>query len=106
MPVVSPADVSELVSFGLYGFALSRYSGAWVGMTALSEVVESSATVNIDAINAHTAEWKNANDVHLLTGYSAPADGLHYRWPDLPSLRIESRLQDKLAGRQAALFSG
>ena len=97
MPVVSPADVSELVSFGLYGFALSRYSGAWVGMTALSEVVESSATVNIDAINAHTTEWKNANDVHLLTGYSAPADGLHYRWPDLPSLRIESRLQDKLA---------
>ena len=27
---------------------------------------------------------------------SPPADGLHYRWPDLPSLRIESRLHAKL----------
>ena len=30
------------------------------------------------------------------TGFVPPADGLHYRWPDLPSLRIESRLADKL----------
>ncbi len=97
MPVVSPADVSELVSFGLYGFALSRYSGAWVGMTALSEVVESSSTFDLDAINAQSAAWKSPQDVHTLTGHQAPADGLHYRWPDLPSLRIESRLQDKLA---------
>jgi len=96
MPVVSPADVSELVSFGLYGFALSRYSGAWVGMTALSEVVESSTTVDLDAINAQTAAWKSPQEVQALTGHVAPADGLHYRWPDLPSLRIESRLQDKL----------
>ena len=27
---------------------------------------------------------------------SPPADGLHYRWPDLPSLTIEARLHDKL----------
>ena len=97
MPVVSPADVSELVSFGLYGFALSRYSGAWVGMTALSEVVESSATVDLDGIHAQTAVWKNPQEVKTLTGHQPPPDGLHYRWPDLPSLRIESRLQDKLA---------
>ncbi|MGV0958997.1 MAG: indolepyruvate ferredoxin oxidoreductase family protein [Limnohabitans sp.] len=103
MPVVSPADVSELLSFGLYGFALSRYSGAWVGMTALSEVVESSTTVNLDAINAQTATWKSPQEVQTLTGHVAPADGLHYRWPDLPSLRIESRLQDKLAA--VAAFS-
>ncbi|NBS74211.1 MAG: indolepyruvate ferredoxin oxidoreductase family protein [Betaproteobacteria bacterium] len=103
MPVVSPADVSELVSFGLYGYALSRYSGAWVGMTALSEVVESSATVNLDAINAQTREWKSASDVRRQTGHTPPDDGLHYRWPDLPSLRIESRLQDKLAA--VAAFS-
>ena len=25
------------------------------------------------------------------TGYRRPADGLHYRWPDLPSLKIEER---------------
>ncbi|MBM3387245.1 MAG: pyruvate ferredoxin oxidoreductase, partial [Betaproteobacteria bacterium] len=97
MPIVAPADVSELLSFGLYGFALSRYSGAWVGMTALSEVVESSATVDLEAIAAQTAEWKAPHEVQHLSGHQPPADGLHYRWPDLPSLRIESRLHDKLA---------
>ena len=97
MPVVSPADVSELIAFGLYGVALSRYSGAWVGMTALSEVVESSATVDLDPILAQAQGWKSADEVQALTGHRYPEDGLHYRWPDLPSLRIESRLQDKLA---------
>jgi indolepyruvate ferredoxin oxidoreductase len=97
MPVVSPADVTELVSFGLYGFALSRYSGAWVGLTALSEVVESSTTVDLDAINAQLGLWKRPQEVQDLTGHVAPADGLHYRWPDLPSLRLESRLHDKLS---------
>ncbi len=97
MPIVAPADVAELVSFGLYGFALSRYSGAWVGMTALSEVVESSATVDLDAIVAQAAQWQSPDAVQDLTGHQPPPDGLHYRWPDLPSLRIESRLHDKLA---------
>lgn len=96
MPIVAPADVSELVGFGLYGYALSRYSGAWVGMTALSEVVESSATVDLDAITALAAHWKTPDEVQALTGHQPPPDGLHYRWPDLPSLRIESRLHDKL----------
>ena len=41
MPVLAPANVAEYLEFGLYGWALSRYSGNWVGMTALSEVVES-----------------------------------------------------------------
>lgn len=95
MPIVAPADVAELVSFGLYGFALSRYSGNWVGLTALSEVVESSATVNLDDIRQQVAGWLDAKTVQQLTGHQGPADGLHYRWPDLPSLRIESRLQDK-----------
>jgi indolepyruvate ferredoxin oxidoreductase len=95
MPVVQPANVAELVEFGLYGYALSRYSGTWVGMPALSEVVESSSTVDLDLILARSAAWLDADGVREATGHRAPADGLHYRWPDLPSLRIESRLADK-----------
>jgi len=97
MPIVSPANVAEMLSFGLYGWALSRYSGAWVGFTALSEVVESAGTVDLDAVHAQAAEWVDGDAVRERTGHAAPADGLHYRWPDLPSLRIESRLADKLA---------
>ncbi len=97
MPVVAPANVAEYLEFGLYGWALSRYSGNWVAMTALSEVVESGATVDLDAIAARCAAWRDAGGVRAATGHAPPADGLHYRWPDLPSLRIETRLQDKLA---------
>ena len=97
MPVVAPANVAELIEFGLYGWALSRYSGAWVGLTALSEVVESAGTVDLDLLNARMAAWVDEGTVRALTGHQAPADGLHMRWPDLPSLRLESRLADKLA---------
>ena len=97
MPVLSPASVADLIEFGLYGYALSRYSGNWVGFTALSEVVESAATVDLDAIQARAAAWQGAEAVRAATGHVPPADGLHYRWPDLPSLRIETRALDKLA---------
>ena len=101
MPVVAPANVAEILEFGLYGWALSRYSGNWVGLTALSEVVESGTTVDLDAINARADVWQGADAVRAATGHAEPADGLHYRWPDLPSLRIESRLHDKLAAVRA-----
>ena len=96
MPTVSPANVAEYLEFGLYGWALSRYSGAWVGMAALSEVVESGATVDLDAVNARVNAWLDTDAVRAATGHATPEDGLHYRWPDLPSLRIETRLADKL----------
>ncbi|MFM7531117.1 MAG: pyruvate ferredoxin oxidoreductase, partial [Rubrivivax sp.] len=97
MPVVSPANVAEVIEFGLYGYALSRYSGNWVGLTALSEVIESACTVELDALRARVESWQGADAVRAATGHAAPPDGLHMRWPDLPSLRIESRLHDKLA---------
>jgi indolepyruvate ferredoxin oxidoreductase len=96
MPIVAPASVAEYLSFGLYGWALSRFSGNWVGFTALSEVVESGSTVDLDAVAHAAAAWQPAAEVERLTGFVRPADGLHYRWPDLPSLKIEERLHAKL----------
>ena len=95
-PVVSPGSVAEYLEFGLYGWALSRFSGNWVGMTALSEVVESGSTVDLDLVNARVAAWQDGATVRAITGYEPPAGGLHYRWPDLPSLVIEQRLHAKL----------
>ncbi|WP_119155378.1 indolepyruvate ferredoxin oxidoreductase family protein [Caldimonas tepidiphila] len=100
-PVVSPASVAEYLEFGLYGWALSRFSGNWVGFTALSEVVESGSTVDLDLVNARVAAWADADTVRRITGYEPPPDGLHYRWPDLPSLKIEERLHAKLEAVRA-----
>ncbi|PMS37785.1 indolepyruvate ferredoxin oxidoreductase [Trinickia symbiotica] len=87
MPVVNPANIAEMLEFGAYGYALSRFSGAWVGFKAISETVESGSTVDLDAL---TTEWTAPVEL-------APFDGgLHNRWPDLPSLTIEARLAAKL----------
>ncbi len=95
-PIVAPANVGEYLEFGLYGWALSRFSGNWVGFTALSEVVESGATVDLDLVNARVAAWQDGDTVRRITGFEPPPGGLHYRWPDLPSLTIEQRLHAKL----------
>ncbi len=87
MPVLHPGNVAEYLEFGLYGWALSRFSGNWVGFKALSEVVESGMTVDLDRIRT---------EFPAPAGFAAPAGGLHYRWPDLPSLTIEQRLAAKL----------
>ncbi|MBC5784441.1 indolepyruvate ferredoxin oxidoreductase family protein [Ramlibacter sp. USB13] len=100
-PIVAPANVAEYLEFGLYGWALSRFSGNWVGFTALSEVVESGSTVDLDLVNARVATWQDADTVRALTGYAPPPGGLHYRWPDLPSLTIEQRLHAKLEAVRA-----
>ncbi len=91
MPVLNPASVADYVSFGLYGIALSRFSGTWVGFKAISETVESGAAVVLPEAPAFA----------IPPDYAPPSDGLHYRWPDLPSLKIEQRLFDKLAAVQA-----
>jgi indolepyruvate ferredoxin oxidoreductase len=46
MPVLSPAGVQEILDFGLYGFALSRFSGLWVGLKTMKDTVESTAVVD------------------------------------------------------------
>ena len=31
IPILNPAGVQEIIDYGLYGWAMSRFSGAWVG---------------------------------------------------------------------------
>ncbi|HBB83720.1 MAG TPA: pyruvate ferredoxin oxidoreductase, partial [Sulfitobacter sp.] len=47
MPTLNPASVAEYQAFGEYGIALSRFSGTWVGFKAISETVESGASVDL-----------------------------------------------------------
>ncbi len=84
MPTLAPASVSEYLAFGEYGYALSRFSGTWVGFKAVSETVESAMAFDLVA------------DRKFITPtFEMPADGLHYRWPDLPGPQIEERMEAK-----------
>ncbi len=86
MPVLSPANIEEYLEFAEYGYALSRFSGMWVGFKVVTESVESAATVNLKGERVFTAPE-----------FETPATGLHYRWPDLPGPQIEERMEHKKA---------
>ena len=84
MPTLSPASVGEYLAFGEYGYALSRFSGSWVGFKAVSETVESASSVQL-------RPWRTFQ----APDFTPPPGGLHYRWPDLPGPAIEERLEAK-----------
>jgi indolepyruvate ferredoxin oxidoreductase len=48
MPVLYPADIQEVLDMGLFGIALSRFCGAWVGYKLLPETIETSASIDGD----------------------------------------------------------
>jgi len=91
MPNLNPASVAEYLEFGLYGFALSRFSGMWVGFKAISETVESAMSVELPAYRQFV----------IPELYEPPPDGLHIRWPDYPGPQIEERLEYKKAATLA-----
>ncbi|MBO1075069.1 indolepyruvate ferredoxin oxidoreductase family protein [Roseomonas marmotae] len=83
IPVLNPAGVQDLLDFGLHGWAMSRFSGCWVGLRALSDIVETSTGVILDP---HRVETR------LPLDFQMPPGGLSIRWPD-PPLEQEYRLQ-------------
>jgi indolepyruvate ferredoxin oxidoreductase len=73
LPVLAPSGVQDYIDLGLHGWALSRYSGCWVGLKAVADTVESSATADLAPARVR---------ITLPTDYALPPDGLNIRWPD------------------------
>jgi indolepyruvate ferredoxin oxidoreductase len=46
MPILSPAGVQEILDYGLLGFAMSRFTGTWVGLKCLKDTIESTASID------------------------------------------------------------
>jgi indolepyruvate ferredoxin oxidoreductase len=83
IPVLDPADVGEVLEFGLKGIALSRFAGTWVGMKCVADTMDASMTVLLDPARYATREPQ---------GLPQPPDGLHIRLDDNP-LAQEERLR-------------
>jgi indolepyruvate ferredoxin oxidoreductase len=47
MPILYPSSVQEVLEYGLYGFAMSRASGAWVSLKIVTNVADAYSTVTI-----------------------------------------------------------
>ena len=84
MPVLSPSTVQEYLDFGLHGFAMSRFSGCWVGFKCVTDVVESSASVYVDPERVQ---------IRLPQDFAMPPGGVGIRWPEyLGFIEQERRL--------------
>ena len=82
IPVLNPANVQEVLDYGIIGWELSRYSGCWVALKTIAENVDSSAVVDVDPLRIQ---------IKIPEDFQLPEDGVHIRWPD-PPLAQEKRL--------------
>ncbi|MGE5200967.1 MAG: indolepyruvate ferredoxin oxidoreductase family protein, partial [Acidobacteriota bacterium] len=73
IPVLAPADIQEFIDLGLFGFALSRYTGLWVAFKLVDSNIGASGTVEINPDRPPFA---------LPNEFAMPAEGVHARWPD------------------------
>ncbi len=84
IPVLNPAGVQEIIDYGLHAWALSRYSGAWVGLKAVKDTIESTGIVDgrLDRVN-----------IVIPGDFVQPPGGLGIRLGDT-ALAQEERLQE------------
>jgi len=89
MPVLSPAGVQEVIDYGLFGFALSRFAGVWAGLKCIKDTVEVTSVINGDPQRLQ----------FVTPDFEMPDGGLNIRLIDTPQAQ-EARIIDYK--RQAA----
>jgi indolepyruvate ferredoxin oxidoreductase len=48
IPFLFPGNVQEIIDYGLLAIAISRFSGAWVGLKLVTDVCDAGSTVTLD----------------------------------------------------------
>ena len=74
MPVLSPAGVQEVIDYGLFGFALSRFAGVWAGLKCIKDTIEVTSVVNGDPQRLQ----------FVMPEFDMPDGGLNIRLIDTP----------------------
>ncbi|MFL6806711.1 MAG: indolepyruvate ferredoxin oxidoreductase family protein [Xanthobacteraceae bacterium] len=84
IPILNPAGVQEFLDYGLYGWAMSRFTGAWVALKCMHETVESTAVIDGSLERVKIA---------MPDDFQMPEGGLNIRLND-SVLGMEARLHD------------
>ena len=94
IPILHPSSVQEILTYGLFGWALSRYSGCWVGLKLTGDIVD--ITTSIDVVQAP--------QFIVPPDFAMPSSGVHIRWPDAPLAQEKRLLELKLPAAQAFAY--
>ncbi|MCC6889845.1 MAG: indolepyruvate ferredoxin oxidoreductase family protein [Hyphomicrobiales bacterium] len=84
IPILNPAGIQEIIDYGLYGLAMSRFTGAWTALKCMHETIETTAVVDgsLDRVK-----------IIIPDDFAMPAGGLNIRLGDT-ILDMEARLTD------------
>jgi indolepyruvate ferredoxin oxidoreductase len=93
VPIFNPAGVQEIIDYGLYGYALSRFAGTWAAMKCVKDNIESTASVDVslDRLNV------------VLPEMDMPFGGLNIRH-EIDMLGQEARLHEYKRAAAAAFI--
>ncbi len=69
MPTLAPSTIDEVIEFGMKGIQLSRYSGCWVGLKTIADLMDASTSAHIDPSRYLTT----------IPDYELPDGGLNIR---------------------------
>ena len=83
IPILNPAGVQEIIDYGLYGFAMSRFCGTWAALKCMHETVEATAVIDgsLDRVK-----------IVIPQDFVMPPGGLNIR------------LRDTILGQEARLY--
>ena len=84
MPILHPASAQDILDLGIHGWAMSRFSGCWVGFKTVADTVEASALVDLDPLRVA---------VQLPEDFALPPGGVSIRHPDV-RFEQEARMVD------------
>lgn len=82
IPVLYPSNVHDILHLGLHGLAMSRHSGCWVSLKLVTDVMETTSTVDFSALGPQ----------HHVVGETARAS----RVQDQPRMAEERLMRHKL----------
>ncbi|MGF6781568.1 indolepyruvate ferredoxin oxidoreductase family protein [Paraburkholderia sp. GAS334] len=87
IPIFYPTSVQQILDFGVHAVAMSRSAGLWTSMKLVSEIVETSASVDVTLRRVQPAAFSDSY---------VPPGGLNIRWPDRSLAQEERLYQHKL----------
>jgi len=91
MPIVSPAGVQEIMDYGQYAWALSRFAGVWVGLKTMKDTIEVTSVVDGDP---HRMQF-------VTPAFDMPEGGLNIRLVDTPQLQEKRMIDHKRFAAEA-----
>jgi indolepyruvate ferredoxin oxidoreductase len=86
IPVLYPSTIDEIIEFGIYGWAMSRFSGAYSGLKCITDTLDLTASIELPDIQR----------VFAAPEFQAPPGGLNVRYSPAPleleALTVQHRL--------------